>query len=123
MPPKGSGQRGSKGTYYNTRGSARLNAESNSFGPYEKPTGPAPEHPDRLDTKRQKSSETPAQTVVVEPSTSASAMDIDPHTAEYAANDKTYANLPNPMPGFVKSQRIMDTHNEDIPLPDHVKAG
>src|SRR6266516_5510448 len=123
MPPKGSGHRGSKGTHYNTRGSARLNAGSNSFGPYEKLTGPAPEHPDRLDTKRQKSSETPAQTVVVEPSTSASAMDIDPHAAEYAANAKAYEQLEDSRTLLVESEKLTDIYNEDIPLPDSVKTG
>ena len=122
MPPKGSGHRGSKSAY-NTRGSARTNAGANSFEPYTTPTGHGLEHPDRLDNKKQKSTETTAQNVVVDTPEPSSAMDIDPHAAEVATNDQIYANLPDPMPDFHASQKLMDIHNEDIPLPDSARRG
>src|SRR2546429_8580325 len=95
---KGKSQ-GFKGVAANTRANTHLNAAAPSYEPYTKsPAGSTPEQPDGLENKKQRTRVTPVQTVNVELSISASAMDIESHAAEYAANDKTYSNLPNPIP-------------------------
>ena len=122
MPPKGSGHRGSK-SGYNTRGSTRLNVGANSFEPYTTPTGHGPEHPDRSVNKKQKATETTAQNATINTPGPSSAMEIDLHADEAATNAQIYANLPDPMPDFHASQKLMDIQNEDIPLPDSGKRG